>query len=503
MDLQCDNSFIVQAIDALSPSCIVSSPVLLSRFYAFIDRCTEIERELLLLPLSSPGPPVPTQETSSVSACEQNPKDARRIRRIERTSGRKIATPRSTPLQWSISESSTSSPTSSESADLLVPALEVTTPPSTSSEDGVAPITPVSQTTSVVASVPSFGAFLDSQNFFQGQLGPRCSRASYLVRAVSGFMEGMNLDPERFKNIWCARSKIFLGSGTGPIARFRRLYNGLLRIQRSREDYDCASRLCHIFLEHDLEQLLNFRSFRTSRGRGRMTAALAAQAASISTTVAALKADRKAGRGYLQLLMESGPGLLLLVGSHVHTIWERKLTKGDISLLLQYLNQYRPEVIEKGRSLNKLATQLILNGFIAYGWTYPELNGIRSKLLDQLALYVDLSQLAMQEVTEQVSIDDDITSWSPVFTNTLTDEGSVAIEEWSYYQNHLMIDETAQGIPQLQSDSPRNAAFTEFPTTYTEFPATYIVNNIPNQMLLEEHDEGAILFDSPVYSYGL
>ena len=172
-----------------------------------------------------------------------------------------------------------------------------------------------------MVSVPSFGAFLDSQNFFQGQLGPRCSHAGYLVRAVSGFMEGMNLDPDRLKNIWGARSKIFLGSGTGPIARFRRLYNGLLKIQRSREDYDCASRLCHIFLEHDLEQLLKFKSFRTSRGRGRMTAALSAQAASISTTVAALKADRKAGRGYLQLLMESGPGLLLLVGSHVHTMY--------------------------------------------------------------------------------------------------------------------------------------------------------------------------------------
>ena len=49
-----------------------------------------------------------------------------------------------------------------------------------------------------------------------------------------------------------------------------------------------------------------------SRGRGRMTAALSAQAANTSTTVAALKADRKAGRGYLQLLMDGGPGLLLL-----------------------------------------------------------------------------------------------------------------------------------------------------------------------------------------------
>ena len=66
----------------------------------------------------------------------------------------------------------------------------------------------------------------------------------------------------------------------------------------------------------------------------------------------------------------------------------------------------------------------------------------------------------------------------------------------------------------MQSDGPRNAAFTEFPTTYTvnddprnaaftEFPTTYTVHDIPNQMLLEEYYEGAVLYDSSVYSYGL
>jgi hypothetical protein len=236
------------------------------------------------------------------------------------TTGRGMTTPLLTSLQWITSESSTSSPTNLKQTDLLSPALEVTTPSSTYSLDNFLSIAPVSQSASVVASAPSFGDFLESRNFFEAKLGLRSSHAKYLVRAVSGFNEAMNLDPEGFKNIWSSRSKIFLGSGAGPIARFRRLCDGLLRIQRGREDYDCASRLCHIFLEHDLEQLLKCGPFQMSRGRGRMTAALSAQAASISTTVTALKADRKAGRGYLQLLMEGGPGLLLLVGSHVHTM---------------------------------------------------------------------------------------------------------------------------------------------------------------------------------------
>ena len=64
------------------------------------------------------------------------------------------------------------------------------------------------------------------------------------------------------------------------------------------------------------------------------------------------------------------------------------------------------------------------------------------------------------------------------------------------------------------NDGSSNVAFTEFPTTYTvndgpgnaaftEFPTTYTVHDISNQMLLEEYDEGAVLFDSPIYSYGL
>lgn len=181
-------------------------------------------------------------------------------------------------------------------------------------------IAPESRSASVMASATPLGVFLDSRDFFEQKLGPRSSHAKYLVRAVSGFIEAMNLGPDSFKNIWSARTKIFLGSGVGPIARFHRLCNGLIRIRRGREDYDCASRLCYIFLEHDLDQLLKSRSFQMSRGRGRMTAALSAQAEGISTSVAAVKADRKAGRGYLQLLMEGGPGLLLLVGSQVHTM---------------------------------------------------------------------------------------------------------------------------------------------------------------------------------------
>lgn len=168
--------------------------------------------------------------------------------------------------------------------------------------------------TGVVSSTDPLEVFSDAQAFFKARLGSRRDHARHLVRAFQGFLESIDLDPESYRNIWSARTKIFLGTGTGPIARFRRLYDGLVRIKCGQEDYNCAGRLCHIFLEHDLEQLEKSGSFRMSRGCSKKTVALRAQAESISSTVAAVKADRKAGRCYLQLLRLSSPGLLLLIG---------------------------------------------------------------------------------------------------------------------------------------------------------------------------------------------
>ncbi|KAJ6174772.1 hypothetical protein N7485_004577 [Penicillium canescens] len=151
--------------------------------------------------------------------------------------------------------------------------------------------------------------------FFMTRMGSRNTRAIYLARALQGLIGAMELDGERYVNLWSSRETIFSGSGTGPVARFRRLFHALLQVRRGRDDYDCASRLCHIFLEHDLEQLEKSGHLRVSRGRGRKSAALSMQAASISASVEAVKTDRKAGRRYMQVLMDAGPGLLLMLGS--------------------------------------------------------------------------------------------------------------------------------------------------------------------------------------------
>lgn len=94
-------------------------------------------------------------------------------------------------------------------------------------------------------------------------------------------------------------------------------------------------------------------------------------------------------------------------------------------------------MLDKGRSLDKVAARLIVDGLIAYGWTYSELKGIRAKLLDQLRLYIDLSELALEQGTEEaLPSHDGLTSPAALTSmNNSVDEGVASSEQWGCYYN--------------------------------------------------------------------
>lgn len=109
--------------------------------------------------------------------------------------------------------------------------------------------------------------------------------------------------------------------------------------------------------------------------------------------------------------------------------------------------------MEKAKALDKVAARLIFDGFIAYGWTYSELNNTRAKLLDQLRLYIDLPQLLQQEEEEGALAEHNITSPAPsISTNSFIDDG-VANSEWGLWDNDNI---------NLSEDQPR----TPFPEEY-------------------------------------
>ncbi|CZS90862.1 uncharacterized protein RAG0_01749 [Rhynchosporium agropyri] len=246
----------------------------------------------------------------------------------------------------------------------------------------------------------------NAAKFFEARLGTRTKRLHYLVRAVQGFLEAPKLEPGFAKAMWCSRSSIFTRPEMADSnARLRNLYDGHRRIKQAREQYLYAARFCYIYLEHDLEELSKSHALVLSQGRGRMTAAFEVQAKIISTSVEVVKAERKAGRGYLQLLLEGGPGFILRLGCNVSTIWERKLSVSDISLIIEYLQTKTPTLYNDIKSHDRIATQALLEGFVAYGWTKDEILSSTSQLFDELKQYVNMDDFFHGEIMEETTPD--------------------------------------------------------------------------------------------------
>ncbi|KAL2060610.1 hypothetical protein VTL71DRAFT_9251 [Oculimacula yallundae] len=251
-----------------------------------------------------------------------------------------------------------------------------------------------------------YDALSNAADFFKARLGARIKRLHYLVRAVQGFLEAPTLEPDFAKGIWCSRTAIFTKPQLAdPNARLRNLYDGHRRIKQAREQYSYAARFCYIYLEHDLEELAKSQALVLSQGRGRMTAAFEVQASIISTSVDVVKAERKAGRGYLQLLLEGGPGFILSLGCNVSTIWERKLSVSDISLIIEYLKNQTPELYQNIKSKDKMATEALLEGFVAYGWTKGEILSSTSQLFGVLKQYVNMEDIINEDIVEGQSLD--------------------------------------------------------------------------------------------------
>ena len=62
--------------------------------------------------------------------------------------------------------------------------------------------------------------------------------------------------------------------------------------------------------------------------------------------------------------------------------------------MIRFRHEKFPEVDKYFRGLDLLSARTILDGLVAYGWTYDELSKCRGDLMTQLFRYVDREQLA-------------------------------------------------------------------------------------------------------------
>lgn len=77
----------------------------------------------------------------------------------------------------------------------------------------------------------------------------------------------------------------------------------------------------------------------------------------------------------------------------------------DVCALIDFRKAKYPGVDKCFRGLDFSSVQTIVEGLVAYGWTYEELSKCRSSLMEQVFLYVDQEQLARGQVQ---SLDSDL-----------------------------------------------------------------------------------------------
>ena len=78
--------------------------------------------------------------------------------------------------------------------------------------------------------------------------------------------------------------------------------------------------------------------------------------------------------------------------TRAYNSWERKLSKSDIRLIVEFLKEEVPEVYRRGEALDAIAARALVNGFLAYGWTLSELSTTQSSLIEQLKLYISMDE---------------------------------------------------------------------------------------------------------------
>jgi hypothetical protein len=77
-----------------------------------------------------------------------------------------------------------------------------------------------------------------------------------------------------------------------------------------------------------------------------------------------------------------------------YSSWESHFNKTEIEALLQFRKEHLPHIEDESHELDLPASQMLVNGMVAYGWGYNELAATHSSLTDCLRQYINLDELA-------------------------------------------------------------------------------------------------------------
>lgn len=81
--------------------------------------------------------------------------------------------------------------------------------------------------------------------------------------------------------------------------------------------------------------------------------------------------------------------------------WERKLSVSDIALIIEFIKTHAVNLYDEIKSYDQVAVQVLLHGFIAYGWTRREIRETKSSLFEELQCYVNLEDECLDTARQE------------------------------------------------------------------------------------------------------
>jgi hypothetical protein len=155
-----------------------------------------------------------------------------------------------------------------------------------------------------------------AKKYFHDELHIKCNRQlNRLLKVAPGFVETerLNINIKHFESIWSTKFGIFETVEGETPSRLHRLLKGRQRIRQNKQLLFCADRLTLLFITHDVEERMFSIQDPLLPGQRRVTKVWEIVAEEISENISVLKRHRDNARCYLQLLLEGGPGDLLVL----------------------------------------------------------------------------------------------------------------------------------------------------------------------------------------------
>ncbi|TGO90906.1 hypothetical protein BPOR_0047g00290 [Botrytis porri] len=220
-------------------------------------------------------------------------------------------------------------------------------------------------------------------------LNPEISKDLHrFVAAIRGFQFTIMMSDNYYPTPWSLDPNIF-GDPTSRMSRFSRLHEGTKKLKAGSWAWRLALLCFNHEVEYNFSAMLLHEETDTRNFEGIIYEKIAE---SFNMSTKYFKRRRNTAVFYTKLLVQAGPGSILMIGENSNHLWQESITLDEIDKIVNFIKDQLPKCYHRIKSFDQTAAEMIVSGLCAYGWTLAELRQTQSSLLSELRKHIDLEK---------------------------------------------------------------------------------------------------------------